>query len=149
MTSNWAAHTAGGAGRSRQLPTGILLGFGSFAVVVAGFVASAVPTEESGIRYGVLVGTVLIFTALVNEWAAASAAAVVGFLVFDGFLVNQLGELSWHGSADLSRLLALAAAVTFGRLLGDGYRSYRLVRGSKPRAAAAPVASHQEIERHA
>ena len=38
------------------------------------------------------------------------AIAGIGFLVFDGFLVNQLGELSWHGWADATRVVTLGAA---------------------------------------
>jgi hypothetical protein len=58
-----------------------------------------------------------------------AAVGALAFLVFDGFLVNQLGELSWHGSADLMRLSALAGAGAAGLAGGTAYRAVRRVRG--------------------
>jgi len=106
----------------RHLPQGILVGIGSVVVIAAGFVASAFPQADAMVRYGVLVLAVLGFTAATVVWTAPLVTAFIGFLVFGGFLVNQFGELSWHGSADLIRLIALGAAVIFGRLLGDIFR---------------------------
>jgi MFS family permease len=129
----------------RPRPQGILVGIGSLAVIAAGFVAAAVPQADATFRYGVLVGTIMAFAAVADVWAASVAVGVIGFLVFDGFLVNRLGELSWHGSADLSRLLALAAAVAFGRLVGEIYRSSRLLRPGRPRSHAVRLASPATI----
>jgi hypothetical protein len=106
-----------------RLPSGILVGIGSLAIIVAGFVASAMPAGDPAVRYGVLVVTVFGFAALRGRWTATLSVAGIGFLVFNGFLVNQLGELSWHGWADAARIAALGAATIFGRLLGDIYRS--------------------------
>lgn len=106
-----------------RLPTGILVGVGSLAIIVAGFVASAIPAGDPVVRYGVLVATVFGFAALCGRWTATLTVAGIGFLVFNGFLVNQLGELTWHGWADAARIAVLGAATIFGRLLGDIYRS--------------------------
>jgi hypothetical protein len=113
-----------GTNWARQQPTGILVGIGSAAVIAGAFAAAAFPVEHPVQRYGVLVVTIFVFTAVTGVWAAPAATAGIGFLVFNGFLVNELGELSWHGNADLTRLLALAAAVIFGRLVGDSWRLY-------------------------
>jgi hypothetical protein len=50
---------------------------------------------------------------------------VVAFLVFDGFLVNQLGELSWHGAADDQRLFVFILVSISGMLVGVAYRAVR------------------------
>jgi MFS family permease len=111
--------------RVRELPQEILLGIGSVTVMAAALIASAVPATDAVARYGVLVVTVLLFTMVADVWAAAIGVAVIGYLIFDGFLVNQLGELSWHGGADTNRLAALTLAVVFGRLAASGYRAVR------------------------
>jgi hypothetical protein len=111
--------------RFRELPQGILLGIGSAAVIVAGLIASAIPAADAAARYGVLALAVLLFTTMADVWAAAIGVAVIGFLIFDGFLVNQLGELSWHGRADTNRVVALTLAVVLGRVAAGGYRAVR------------------------
>jgi hypothetical protein len=105
------------------LPGGILVGIGSLAIIVAGFIASAIPQSDAVVRYGVLVVTILGFAAACRRWGLTLIVAGIGFLIFDGFLVNQLGELSWHGWADAVRVGALGAAAIFGRLLGDIHQS--------------------------
>lgn len=154
MTSNWVERPRPDDDYGRRWPQGILVGVGSLAVIVAGFVASAVPSTPAAARYSVLAVTVLVFTAAADVWAAAIAVSVIGYLVFNGFLVNRLGELSWHGPADGNRLVALAGAVIFGRLIGDGYRSYvsyvKFRRAGPRRGPTLPPAgvSH-EVERDA
>jgi len=121
---------------------GILVGLGSLGAVVAAVIAAAVPSGYSGVRYGVLVVFLVAFAAFAEDAVAAVAVGVVGFLVFGGFLVNQLGELSWHGAADFDRLLAVTAAISVGRLAGDVYRwrrrSARPTKGS-PRSPLSEV----------
>ncbi|NUR74187.1 MAG: hypothetical protein HOU81_25540 [Hamadaea sp.] len=125
-----------------QSPQGILVGFGSLVVIVAGFVASAFPQAEAVLRYGVLVLAVLAFAAVTAVWTASLVTAVIGFLVFDGFLVNQLGQLSWHGSTDAMRLMALGSAVIAGRLAGDLFPGR--ASGRPPMAAAYPSVEEDE-----
>jgi hypothetical protein len=138
VTTNWAGEANASQRSDRSLPQGILLGLGAVMVIIAGFAASAVPPQHEVIRYGVLVVVVFVFTALTGVWAAPVGVAVVGFMLFDGFLVNQLGELTWHGGADLSRLFALTAAVIFGRLAGDTWRLYRLFARAHAERRAVP-----------
>jgi hypothetical protein len=114
------------------------------AVIVAGFVASAVPETDAVVRYGVLVLAVFAFTAATVVWTAPLAVAGIGFLVFNGFLVNQLGELSWHGSADVIRLAVLGAAVIFGRLLGDIFRLSRPAPRGRSTLMASSIFNKEE-----
>ena len=138
MTAIWAGPPDQPQRPDRSLPQGILLGLGAVMVIIAGFAAAAVPAQHVVIRYSVLVVTVFAFTALTGVWATPVAVAVIGFAVFDGFLINQFGELSWHGDADLSRLLALTGAVIFGRLAGDTWRLYRLFARAHAERRALP-----------
>jgi hypothetical protein len=82
------------------------------------------------------------FAALTVDPRAVAAVGVLAFLVFDGFLVNQLGELSWHGQADQTRLLILAGAGTAGVAVGTAYRGVRRLRVWRRRSewVAAQVA---------
>jgi len=111
---------------SEGTPQGILIGVGVAAVVGAAVVASAIPGHFPDLRYAMLVLTVLMFAASIDVWGATVAVAGLGYLVFDGFIVNQLGTLSWDGRADVGRLVALTAAVVCGRLISDSARLYRL-----------------------
>jgi len=117
-----------GSGLAYHYQQGILVGVGSAVVVVAAFLASAIPATDGAARYGVLAATVAIFSAGALAWAASSAVAAIGFLVFDGFVVGRSADLAWHGPADLVRLLALAVAVCLGHALGAAYRWYRADR---------------------
>ena len=139
MTAIWSGKPDQPQRTDRSLPQGILVSLGAVMVIIAGFAASAIPAQHVVIRYGVLVVTVFAFTAITSVWAAAATVAVIGFAVFDGFLVNQLGELSWHGDADLTRLLALTGAVIFGRLAGDTWRLYRLFARAHAERRAVPA----------
>jgi MFS family permease len=107
---------------------GILVGLGSLGVVVVAVVAAAVPSTYPAARYSLLTLFLLTFAALVDDSVALTAVGAIGFLVFGGFIVDQLGELRWHGTADLDRLLVVIAAVSVGRLTGDAYRWYRRSR---------------------
>ncbi|WP_157546810.1 hypothetical protein [Hamadaea tsunoensis] len=131
---HWPLLIASEKADDHEVPGGILVGAGALVIIVAGFVASAIPQSAGNLRYGVLVAAVLGFAALCRRWSVAIAVAGIGFLVFDGFLVNQLGVLSWHGWADAGRIAALGAALIFGRLAGD--------IGSAPRASAPQKAGN-------
>lgn len=154
MTTVWTDRDAGiaAAGRpDRLLPQGVFVGIGSVAVVVAAFLASALPQNDAVLRYGVLAATVFVFAAVTGRWAAATRVAIIGYLVFDGFLINQMGELSWNGRGDVARILTLSVAVIFGRLFGDCYRLYRLFSRAQVERRT-PMASHhllKEKEHHA
>jgi K+-sensing histidine kinase KdpD len=114
------------------MPQGVLVGLGALAVVGAGVLSSLLPAADAAARYGVLVLTLLAFAAWAKAWPAALTVALIGFLVFDGFLVNRLGLLSWHGWTDVTRVVAILAAVTFGRLIGDLRGTATVTMKAKP-----------------
>jgi hypothetical protein len=123
-------------------PTGISAAIGAGVVVVAAFLSAAVPPSAGDVRLGVLALALAGFAALTVDPRAVAAVDVLAFLVFDGFLVNQLGELSWHGQADQTRLVILAGAGTAGVAVGAAYRGVRRRRVWRRRSewVAAQVA---------
>jgi hypothetical protein len=114
------------ARKDEPSPAGILAGIGTLAVVLAAFVAAAVPESHAVARYAVLAVTVFLFTAATGRWGTSVSVAAIRSLVFEGFVVNQFGELTWSGPADAARITALIAAVVLGRLIGDSFRLYRV-----------------------
>ncbi|NJC70012.1 hypothetical protein HC031_09860 [Planosporangium thailandense] len=108
-------------------PTGVAVAAGSAVVVVAAFVTVAVPPSAGVWRIGVVAVALAVFAALTGNVVAVAAVGVLAFGVFDGFLVNQLGELSWHGADDAWRIATLAAAAV-GLLAGSAYRAVRHAR---------------------
>jgi hypothetical protein len=117
------------AGRTRgddPIPAGIPVGIGTAVVILAAFIASALPESDPVLRYAALAVTVCLFTAVTGRWATSACVAIIGYLVFEGFIVNQFGELTWSGPADAARITSLIAAVVFGRLIGDSLRVYRV-----------------------
>src|SRR5262245_9604087 len=44
------------------------------------------------------------FAAWARRPSALVAVGVLAYLIIDGFLVNQYGEISWHGMTDMYRL---------------------------------------------
>ena len=107
------------------MPTGFGIGAGSAIVTGSAMVAAAVPASAAAVRLGVVAVPLAVFAASPVTVAAAAATGVLAFLVVDGFLVNTLGQLSWHGAADGWRLLTLAAVVVGGFLAGAVYRAVR------------------------
>lgn len=140
-----------GEAPDRRMAQGLLVSVGTSAVIVAAFAASALPQDGAVLRYAALAGTVFVFTAVTGRWAASVWVAIIGFLVFDGFVIDQMGELSLNGRDDLARILTLVAAVIFGRLSGDCYRLYRLFAKAQVERRTS-MASNQlikENEHHA
>jgi hypothetical protein len=119
-----------------RTPAGIVVGIGSVAVIAAAFLASAFPSPV--MRYAILALTVFTITAVADRWGAPAMVALIGYLVFEGFIVNRFGVLTWDGPATAARITTLVAAVVFGRLAGDSYRLYRLYATAR-KSVAAPV----------
>lgn len=98
-------------------PVGINVAVGVAAVVGAGLIAGLIPAVDAGWRFALVLAAVGLFAALTVDALAAAFVLGLAWLLVNGFLVNRLGELSWHGSADLRRLLLLAI-VGVGGLAG-------------------------------
>jgi hypothetical protein len=97
------------AGRT---PFGINLAAGAVAMIAAAFVAILFP--EVNARLAVVAVVVGGYAAAVADSRASLATAGIGFLIFDGFLLNRLGELTWNGKTSVWHLIIFALAVGFG-----------------------------------
>ena len=104
---------------------------GAVAVACAAAVTPLLPNAD--LRYAVLVGTIAVFAAVTMRPLVSSTAAVIGFLIFNGFVTDREGQLRWH-SADLARLELLLFAVALGVSVGE---VVRLVHGWHERRVVA------------
>ena len=134
----------------QRTPVGINLAAGTAMVVAAALVAAAISTTYAGWRFAVVALAVGLFAALTLDRLALVGVAVLGWLVVNGFLVDRLGELSWHGSADLYRMLLLVVAGAFGLAVGEVFRQLVVLR-ARWMAEAPEGASAMDVdeeERH-
>jgi hypothetical protein len=97
------------AGRT---PFGINLAAGAVALVAAAFVAVLFP--EGDARLVVVAVAVGWYAAMVADTKASLAVAGIGYLLFNGFLMNRLGELIWDGMTSAWHLITFAMAVGLG-----------------------------------
>jgi hypothetical protein len=95
-------------------PVGINVAVGVVIITVASFVAASVPIAEPQWRCAVVALGLGLFAVVAADWLAVATVVVPTWMIMNGFLVNHLGELSWHGVADLDRLLALSIAGVIG-----------------------------------
>jgi hypothetical protein len=106
---------------------GISLGLGAVSMVAATAVAAAMFPGVPA-RLAVVALWVAAYAAAVEDlWAVLSTAAV-GYLLFDGFLVNRHGELAWTGTTSVRDVAVLALAVGVGLV-------WRWIRAVKADAA--------------
>jgi hypothetical protein len=121
-------------GRPAQLdddtgtPVGINVAVGAAAITTALFAASVVPIVDPQWRCAVVAGALGLFAAVTVDWVAVSAVVLPTWMVMNGFLVNRLGDLTWHGWADLDRFLALVAAGGIGLAVGAARRALLGIR---------------------
>jgi hypothetical protein len=109
-------------------PAGITLAVGAVVIVAAAALAGQIPRAETSWRCGVMALTLGLFAAFTVAPLALTAMVVPTWMITNGFLVNQFGVLSWHGQADLDRLLTLTAAVCVGLAIGAAGRQLRAAR---------------------
>jgi hypothetical protein len=109
-------------------PVGLTIGAGAACMVIAGFVAAPIPPVHVGWRFAVIAVAVGGFAAVSLDQIALAAVTAMGFLIFNGFLLDRLGELSWHGAPDLWRLMLLVMSGAIGLAIGEAYRQVRDVR---------------------
>jgi hypothetical protein len=101
-------------------PVGVNIGVGSVLMVGAGIIGATVPSD--GWRLTVIALALAGFAAATLDQLALAPVLVLGFGILNGFLVDRYGQLSWHGSADLWRLMVLVMAGAVGLGVGAGYR---------------------------
>jgi MFS family permease len=111
-----------------RTPVGINLALGTAMIVVAALLAAVIPATHAGWRFALVATAVGLFAALTLDQLALAAVALLSWLVVNGFLVDRLGELSWHGSADLYRMLLLVVSGAFGLAAGEVYRQLIALR---------------------
>jgi uncharacterized membrane protein YfcA len=73
------------------------------------------------VAYGLLAAVVAAHT----RPAAAAGVALPAWLFDDGFIIGRHAHLSWHGAADVRRLVILLAAGAVGSMLGARIRAAR------------------------
>src|SRR5689334_11464917 len=104
---------AGNTSAARSgLPVGIQVGLGTLVVLVATIGAAALPAAAGWWRVAPVAIAVLLFSIFPVRAVATAFSALLGYLMVIGFLVNQYGQLSWHGAPDALRLLAIGAGAT-------------------------------------
>jgi hypothetical protein len=70
-----------------------------------------------------------LFAAISLDQVAMAGVAVLAALIYNGFLEDRFGQLAWHGSDDLWRLLLVVTVSAWGLALGDGVRFVANLRG--------------------
>lgn len=118
MSTGVSSRTGASADIRAGVPVGIHIAGGAVVVVIGALVASAVPSMDGGWRLAAVALAVGLFAGKTKDAVACAAVVVLAWLVVNGFLVDRLGELSWHGSADLVRVAVLAAAAGAGLAIG-------------------------------
>jgi hypothetical protein len=115
-----------------RAPVGINVGVGSAVMVAAGLVGAAIPGTEGGLRFAVIALAVAGFAAATLDELALAVVVPLGFGVLNGFLENQHGQLSWHGSSDLWRLMVLVISAGLGLTAGEAVAYVRRLRMKWP-----------------
>lgn len=105
-------------------PVGIDVGLGAGTVVAACVAAAVLPPTQSAPRLIVMAVAVAGYAAAAHDPRAALATGVLGCLLFDGFLINQYGELVWKRETSMTYLSVFGVAVG----VGLGWRWVRLLQ---------------------
>jgi hypothetical protein len=110
-----------------RTPSGINIAAGSAVVTATAALAAAV-SPNVPTRLLVMALAVAVYTVVVADTCASGAVAALAYLLFDGFLVNRHGELTWDGTTSTWYLTAFVVAA------GPGL-ARRWVRYARVRAA--------------
>jgi len=86
-----------------RLPLALTLALGFAITMAAAAVLTAVRTH---VALGVMTVTVLVL-AWWSTVGGAVLSAGLGWLMLNGFVVNQYGALAWHGDSDVINLAVL------------------------------------------
>jgi hypothetical protein len=105
------------AGRAR-MPFEFGLAAGSLTMIVAALIDSAAfAPDDRGDRLAVMAAAVAVFCAVAG-WRSGLPVAAVGYLLFDGFLANRYGELTWAHQAGPHAIGVIASAAALGLVVG-------------------------------
>ena len=116
-----------------RTPFGINLADGAGVMVATVFIARAAVTEVTA-RVVAVALALGVYAALVDDTRASLATAGLGYLLFNGFLVNRYGELTWDGTTSTWHVTVIAAAVGLGlcrRWLRSSRRHAATERGAQ------------------
>jgi hypothetical protein len=103
---------------TREVPLGINTTTGAVAIILSLAVPASLTGPGVNARLGVLAVGLVAFAAAVVDVTAVVISVGVAFLLFDGFVEGNHGDLVWHGHADVIRLAILCAAGVIGLLIG-------------------------------
>lgn len=107
---------------------GIGVGVGAL-VMVAAVTAAAALTPDDTARLLLVAAAVGGHAALSDDTSASVATAVLGYLLFRGFLIARYGELTWDPANSLWHLLVFAFALGLG--LGQRWIRATVRRGDR------------------
>jgi hypothetical protein len=79
------------------MPAGIRLGVGSAAMVAATILTAILTDPGTPQRLLVMAVAAGLAVAMIPDWRYGLLLALIGYLLYVGFLVNSYGELNWHG----------------------------------------------------
>jgi len=120
--------------RHRGIPFEFAVAVGSLTMIVAALIDSAAfPPHDAGDRLTVMAAAIAVFC-VVAGWQSGLPVAAVGYLLFDGFLANRYGELTWDHQTGPRAIgviaLAVALGLTVGWLRSSPYRAAPSIRPS-------------------
>jgi MFS family permease len=119
---------AAASSAAERTPVGISLAAGAVALVAAALVASALPASQPGWRFALIAAVAGGFAGVTLDQRALAGVVLLGWLIDNGFLEDRLGELSWHGSSDIWRMMILVFAAALGLAAGEAGRQIREMR---------------------
>jgi hypothetical protein len=103
---------------SRRIPFEFGLAAGSVAMIVVALIDSATfAPDQRADRLALMAAAVAVFCAVAG-WPSGLPVAAVGYLLFDGFLANRYGELTWDHQAGPRAIGVIALAAAFGLAVG-------------------------------
>jgi len=111
-------------------------------MIVAALIDSVAFTpHHTGDRLAAMAAAITIFS-IVGGWQSALPVAAVGYLLYDGFLANRYGELTWDHQTGARAIGVIALAVALGLTIGR-------LRSSLDRAAPTirPANNNTAIEK--
>jgi hypothetical protein len=104
-------------------PAGIAVAGGTAVIVGTALAAALVRPEDDVLRVALMAIALAVFAATTTARPIVMVALVpLSWLVVNGFLVDRYGVLTWHGPADIYRLLALASAAGAGLIVREARR---------------------------